>query len=248
MWIHYFWCECWFLYGGQPCLSSECAGCYSLDREYDWCCGVQRLHWIYLGPPLFSVAVGGGVYSPVVWLDTLRVRKSSTALECVPCPKGGYHWSTWDPCGHSECMHHLYRHPCFCPEAAERCNPFSVVLIPDLVLGCGVEWAGAGGWGTVATRRLCCSLGPGLPLWQTSLRTCCPRFSFKLWCGVDGARVLPLGNEPLHIPPQKDMHFCGALWCAHWQSSPRPDPSHPASVHSGHCCLAWTLPGLSQGS
>ena len=41
-----------------------------------------------------------------------------------------------------------------CSEAAQGHIHFSVVFIPDLVQGCGVEQAGAGtrGWGTVATR------------------------------------------------------------------------------------------------
>ena len=41
-----------FLYGYQPCFSSECAGCYLLDSGCDWCCGVQSLHWMLDGQGL----------------------------------------------------------------------------------------------------------------------------------------------------------------------------------------------------
>ena len=47
-------------------------------------------------------------------------------------------------------MRHQCRHLQLCPEAAQGHVPFSVMFFPDLVLGCGVEWAGAKGWGIVA--------------------------------------------------------------------------------------------------
>ena len=47
-------------------------------------------------------------------------------------------------------MHYPCRHGRFCLEAAKCHISFPVVFIPDLVLGCGVEWAGAGGWAFVA--------------------------------------------------------------------------------------------------
>lgn len=42
-------------------------------------------------------------------------------------------------------MHHPCRSPLFCTETAQGHVPFSDVFVPDLVLGCGVEWASAEG-------------------------------------------------------------------------------------------------------
>ena len=58
----------------------------------------------------------------------------------MPCPKGGDCWNKWGLCGQP--MYHLCQLPQFCPITAQGHVPFFDVFIPDLVQGCGVEWAG----------------------------------------------------------------------------------------------------------
>lgn len=77
----------------------------------------------------------------------------------------------------------------FCPKVARVHIPFSVVFERALVLGCAVEWVGAGGWGSGGlgvwlqeSRWLCWYLGPGLPPWGTSPGPVCPRcWSRQSW-------------------------------------------------------------------
>ena len=47
---------------------------------------------------------------------------------------------------------------------------------------------------------LCCHQSPTLSLWWISPRTCLSQVSNKRWCGVGWAKVLLLGDKPLHAP------------------------------------------------
>lgn len=64
-------------------------------------------------------------------------------------------------------MHHPYRNPQFCPEAAQGCISLSFVFTPNLVQGYGVEWAQTRGWGTLAAGVYVAMLLPGT--WTDSL-------------------------------------------------------------------------------
>lgn len=77
---------------------------------------------------------------------------------------------------------------------------------------------------------------PGLPLWESSSRTCPPRFGPKQWHEVGRTRGLPPGQELLHIPPHPrgclleahDSAMPPTTQCAHQQSLQLPDlPLNP---------------------
>lgn len=65
----------------------------------------------------------------------------------------------------------------FRSEAAEGCIPFSVVFVPGLVQGGGVEQAEVAGLGVVAAgvAVVCSHLRSGPPPWRSSPRTRLPQ-------------------------------------------------------------------------
>ena len=82
-----FWYEC------LSHLSSEFAGRYPLDRDCDWCCGEQSLHWMLGAASSFICGYHSlprvVVCTPVVEVETLRVRfdKASLPLSVWSVPK-----------------------------------------------------------------------------------------------------------------------------------------------------------------
>lgn len=126
LWVQRFWWKFSFFPAYQPCLFSECASCYPLDRGYDLYCGVQSLCRT-CGQSIFCSAavtdlVGMGS-SPDCWTRSPErwVLSGIVALECVPCLKGGDCWSKWGLCGHSKPMCSPCKCLQFCPKAAEGC-------------------------------------------------------------------------------------------------------------------------------
>lgn len=113
-------------------------------------------------------------------------------------------WSKWGQYGHSESLHYPCRCLQFCLEAAQSHIFFSVVFIPDLVLGFSVEWAvlehcGCRNWSSCAA-----AWDPGC---------LCAKCGSKLVCEVGGSSKLPLGNQPLHTPTQGSL---GRRLSTHW--------------------------------
>ena len=86
--------------------------------------------------------------------------------------------------------------PWLCPESAQGFIPFSVVLVPALVLDSGVEWAGSGGQGAVAGGIEAVVLPPGS--WAASV---------------------PGLSQDLSAPDPAPS--CGVGWaeleCSHWE-------------------------------
>ena len=189
------------------------------------------------------------------------------ALECVPCPKGGDCWCKWGLCGHTEPMHCLGRNLQFLSDSVQCCVPFSVVFIPDLVVGSLAEWAVAGGCGAVTAGSgwLCCCLGClcGTPLPGPVH----PSSSSKLRCGVGRVWSTPTGRwttacccpGPFHRTSMPS--HCAFLWyhlvcsltkcatagptppCVHWQWAPWFSLDHnPGRQGCLHCLHAgkWT--------
>ena len=81
-----FWCEACFCYGCLPCLSSECAGPYPLDKGCDWCSDAQSLHWMFGGAfSWLSQPCQGRICFPVVGVETLRVTFYKALLPLSVC-------------------------------------------------------------------------------------------------------------------------------------------------------------------
>ena len=101
---------------------------------------------------------GGWGLLPIYWsgileglwsLNACFVAKEVTAEASEACVVTANLCAAWCLC------------PWLCPESAQGFIPFSVVLVPDLVLDSGVEWAGSGGQGAVAGGIEAVVLPPG---------------------------------------------------------------------------------------
>ena len=111
----------------------------------------------------------------------------------------------------------------FCPEAAQSHVRFSVVFVPNLVLGCGVcgSVLGARALWLQELKWLCYCLGPGLPLWQASPRTCEPQIwlQAEVWGGQSWSALNHCVLLPKVAPPGvcSDKVRCGLtrLHCVH---------------------------------
>ena len=81
--------------------------------------------------------VGGRVCSAVIGVESLRVRFDKAPLPLSACsfPKEVSTEASEARVVINKLMNHPCRHLQFCPEAAEYCVTFSVVFVPDLVLG-----------------------------------------------------------------------------------------------------------------
>ena len=101
------------------------------------------------------------------------------------------------------------RHQRFCPEAAYGCVPFSIVLVPDLVLG----------WCWVPGHCGCRNQGDCVAAWDLGclcdrflLGSVQSRYGSKVKCEVDRTGVILLEKESLHTSPQGlstgDVQFC----------------------------------------
>lgn len=114
------------------------------------------------------------------------------------------------------------------PKAAQGKYPFSLVFILDLVLGCGVEWAGAEYWGGKNWDFASTWDQPGLTLWQTFPRTSLPQVWLQTavqgWCSWSAStgKQTTVCSSP--GPVHGDLHFCGTTRYVLQQSPPQLDP------------------------
>lgn len=103
------------------------------------------------------------------------------------------------------------RHQWFCPEAAYGCVPFSIVLVPDLVLG----------WCWVPGHCGCRNQGDCVAAWdlgclcdRSLLGSVQSRYGSKVKREVGRTGVILLGKESLHTSPQGlstgVVQFCDA--------------------------------------
>ena len=171
---------------------------------------------------------GGGVSSPIVGLEVLRVQFNKYVFKCIFCIKGSEHGSKWGLCSHREPMHCPCRHPQFFLSAARDCVPFFVVFISDLMLGWGLQLEHCDCW-----KQSGCATVWDLGCHCDFKGTVCPWSYSKLGCEV-GSRELLLGKEPLHIPPQRlsagNLWFHNTTWWAYQQRDP-PTMGPTPTVH-----------------
>ena len=231
VWVQYFCCE----------------GCFGMDACHVFPQSVLAIIplmglWLVVWPEptldvgwglLFALcchsSVRGRVCSPVVGVEALRVgfdKALSPFSVCSGVHQGDEHWSEWGLCGHSKPMRHPCRRPRFCQEAAQGCDPFSVVFVPDLVLGwhwgpgrCGFENRS----GCAATWDLGCLHGRALP------GPVCPKSGSKLRCEVGGME---------HSCQERNHWVLLPRGCL-----PRPcDSVMPPRVHANKVCSCWNCP------
>ena len=126
--------SCWFQYGCQPGLSSELAGRFALyGEEGFW--NLRRI-WGGASPLLRDCYTLLGAVSAPQLFNEKRDRSGSLRLHCPgECP---YPAATAGASEASVATEDL-RVPWLCLEAAQDHLPFSLVLVPDLTQGCGVE-------------------------------------------------------------------------------------------------------------
>ena len=89
-------------------------------------------------------------------------------------------------------MHHLCKCPQFHSEAAQGCIHFSVVFVPDLVQGCGVEEAGVADQVIVAAGTEVAALLPETWAASVAVSSQDPSASeLALSCSVEWAELGP---------------------------------------------------------